>query len=435
MPAGSGRTTLERDAGATVLKRLLEQPGGSVLLELTDGREDVELVGGAVRDLLLGLEPREWDVAVDGDAPLVARALAEQLGVEAIVHERFGTASVQCGEVRFDFATRRAEHYHAPGALPEVRAGTALEDLLRRDFTVNAIAVTLNGSTRGQLRAAPQALDDLRERRLRVLHEQSFRDDPTRLLRLARYSARLDFAVQEHTAEMARAAVSDGALSTVSGARVGAELRLALAEACAPQVLLAMQEYGILAAVHPRLRHDAALVARALELLPADGSRELLLLAALVLPLTVRADGHPEAEARALLNRLEFPAPERDHVVRSALDTLRLFDELPARARPGELYRMLAESPIEAVALAAACERADGRADDAVRAAHRWLGELRHVRLHINGEDLLAAGVPEGPEVGRRLHETLLLRLEGELAEGSEAELRAALGSAGKPTG
>jgi tRNA nucleotidyltransferase (CCA-adding enzyme) len=307
-----------------------------------------------------------------------------------------------------------------------VRAGTPLEDLLRRDFTVNAIAVALNGPNRWQLRAVSQALDDLQHGRLRVLHDESFVDDPTRLLRLARYQARLGFAVEDHTAELARAAVQGGALATISGARVGAELRLALCESRAAEVLEAMREWGALAAVHPRLRHDHALARRALELLPADGSRAVLLLAALLLPLTVRADGQPQAEARALLDRLEFPAGERERVLRAAVDAVRLLAELPGWERPADLYRIACASPIEGVALAGALA---GEGDPrAAAAASRWLADLRHVRLQITGEDLLANGVAQGPDVGRRLHATLLLRLDGELGDDREAQLAAALG-------
>ncbi len=411
---------MDVDLGAKVLERLREQPGGPELLELARGRADMELVGGAVRDLLLGRDPRELDVVVAGDAPTLARTLGERLQAEVTVHERFGTAFVAHGAARLDFATRRAESYSAPGALPEVRAGTAQEDLLRRDFTVNAIAVTLDGPEPGELRAVPHALEDLRAGRLRVLHDASFEDDPTRLLRLARYRGRLGFDVDEHTEDLARGALSAGALETVSGARVGAELRLALREARAPEVLDAMSQLGVLRAVHPRLRHDPALVERALELLPADGSRQALMLAALMLALVLRADGHPQAEARALLDRLEFPQGERDGVVASATGAVRLHELLPRCERRGELHMAVADTPIEGVALAGALGAAD--------AARLWLEDVRHVRLRIDGEDLLASGVPQGPEIGRRLRETLLLRMDGELEEGREAELAAALG-------
>ncbi len=420
--------------GAAVLERLRERPGGLELLELADGRGDLELVGGAVRDLLLGCTPRELDVVVAGDAPALAQTLARRLGAEATVHERFGTAYVEHREARLDFATRRAESYPAPGALPEVRAGTPEEDLLRRDFTVNAIALALGGSERGALRAAPHALDDLRAGRLRVLHDASFRDDPTRLLRLARYRVRMGFTVEKRTEALAREAIGVGALATLSGARVGAELRLALGEPDPLAALAALEELGVLRALHPRLHLEQGLVRRALDLLAPAGGGEadassfvlgeanVLLLSALTLPLALRAEGDPGVEIRALLDRLEFPGAERDLTLAAATAVPRLLEELPRCRRASELYALAAPVPPEAVALAGALDAAH-----AAEAARRWLHELRDVRLTITGADLLAAGVPEGPEIGRRLRATLMLRLDGELDPGREAELRAAL--------
>ncbi|HEY7831250.1 MAG TPA: hypothetical protein VIC06_11860 [Solirubrobacteraceae bacterium] len=428
----SAVTSLEF-VGAEVVERLRRQPGGRELLEMAKYRQDVYLVGGAVRDLLLDRAPRELDVALDGedlslrrDAAVFARELASSLNVLAgedvtkvNEHERFITAGVVWDAGQIDIAIARREHYSKPGALPEVESTSISEDLRRRDFTVNAIAVGLGGSQLGKLQPARHALEDLRERRLRVIHDASFEDDPTRLLRLARYNARLDFAIEEHTEELARQALNTGALDTVSGARIGAELRLALSEPQAPDALEAMRELGVLAAVHPRLRHDPELVAGALELLPADGSKEVLLLAALVLPLVLRADGQPQAEARALLDRLEFPQGDRDRAVAAAVAAVRLHDVLPRCERPADLYEAASEDPIEGVALA-------GALNDAAEAARRWLEEVRHVSLAIDGRDLLAEGVPQGPEIGRRLHEVLLMRLNGELGEGRDAELAAA---------
>ena len=155
-PAAAGASATVEDlraSGRTVLARLRELPGGSCLLELAAGRDDVELIGGATRDLLLGRSPRELDVVVDGDAASLAAELAARLpgpadgeadaSLETTVHERFGTALVSFQGGRIDLAARRSESYPAPGALPEVRAGTPDEDLARRDFTVNAIAVAL----------------------------------------------------------------------------------------------------------------------------------------------------------------------------------------------------------------------------------------------------------------------------------------------------
>jgi tRNA nucleotidyltransferase (CCA-adding enzyme) len=436
-------------------ERLRLYPGGAELLALAP--PGAFLVGGAVRDLLLDRRPRELDVVVaDESAPfghpaaLLAGALAARLdtftGAEghaadasghghsavASEHERFGTAIVEWGGGRIDIAAARSEHYAAPGALPEVEAAPLAEDLLRRDFTVNALALELDGERPGELQTAPHALEDLHAGRLRVLHERSFLDDPTRLWRLARYRARLGFTVEERTAQLAAAAVAQGALLTVSGARVGAELRLALAEPDPLAVLAELDRLGLLAALHSRLRFEGPLVDRALKLLGSDRGRsvegcpDLLLLAALALPLALRADGgmggHPTPEIAALLDRLKFTAAERDRVAAAAAAVPRLVAELPRAVQPSQLRALALQVPPEGVALAGAVSA------PAAPAARRWLEEVRHVRLRIGGEDLLAAGIPEGPEIGRRLEETLRMRLDGELPDERGPQLRAALG-------
>jgi tRNA nucleotidyltransferase (CCA-adding enzyme) len=416
-----------------VIGRLASLPGGPELLAQARRREDIALVGGAVRDLLLGHWPRELDVTVAGDSAPLARALSASVSpserpyghvVEPILHERFSTASVVWDYGRIDIAELRAESYPAPGALPDVRSGSVEEDLARRDFTVNAISLPLGGARRGELIAVEGALEDLQQGRLRVLHEQSFRDDPTRLLRLARYAARLGFEVETRTAELARAALAERALDTVSGARIGAELRLALGEADALATLAAMNELGLLHALHPRLRCEQPVLEATLALLPADGRPDLALLAALVLPLALRAEDDrseigQRAEIVALLDRWDFPAGDRDRVVAATVAVPRLIEELPAAERPSRLRAAAAGVPLEGVALAGAL--------GARESAGRWLEDVRHIRLQIDGADLIAAGISEGPEIGQRLEAVLKLRLDGELADGREAELQAAL--------
>ena len=442
---------------ADLRERLSERPGAQELLAVAPAGAYV--VGGAVRDLLLGRTPRELDIVlqsgVDGPPPVLAdgpaqlaaelaaslRARPDMRGREHVVsesvHERFGTASVTWEGARIDIAAARRERYPAPGALPTVEPASLQEDLLRRDFSVNTLAFALDGAGPRELLAAPRALEDLRAGVLRALHERSFTDDPTRLWRLARYRARLGFAIEPRTAELAAEAVAAGALRTVSGARIGAELRLALAELLPEKAFAALDELGLLTALHPRLRYEPALVERAQRLLrspPADtaeelvlgalvaGDREdLLLLATLTLPLALRADGDPRGEVAALLDRLEFPAGDRDHVADAVAAAPALIDALSAAERPSQLRAAALHVSPEAVALAGALS------ESAASAARLWLGDLRYVRLRIRGEDLLRAGLPQGPEIGRRLEELLRMRLDGELPDDRDAQLRAAL--------
>ncbi|HMH47419.1 MAG TPA: hypothetical protein VK538_06840 [Solirubrobacteraceae bacterium] len=424
--------------GEAVLERLRELPGGSQLLELAECREDVELIGGATRDLLLGHSPRELDVVVDGASEAVADQIVSifnsrfaaddhvRCAVEA--HERFGTAVVSWPGGRIDVAARRAESYAAPGALPEVRAGTPEEDLHRRDFTVNAIALALGGARRGELRAVPDALEDLSAGKLRVLHERSFLDDPTRLLRLARYRARLGFEPDERTARLAGEAIAGGALATVSHARIGAELRLTLAEPDPVGALESLQQLGVLSALHEAIDLDAPLARAALAALPpgSDAWPDVLLLASLLLPASKYDTTDYETRLRALLDGFEFPAAERERAVHSAILAPRIAERLQRAHRPSQVYETAHRAPLEAVALAAGLAEADGRRD-AADAARRWLSDLCHVRLEITGEDLLDAGIVAGPEIGRRLEQALHRKLDGELQAGREAELHAAL--------
>jgi tRNA nucleotidyltransferase (CCA-adding enzyme) len=378
-------------------ERLRELPCGRRLLEAAAGMDGVHLVGGAVRDLLLGREPRELDVVVEGDVGALAARLGT--GAEHVVHERFGTATVREGGCRWDLAAARGETYARPGALPDVFVAGIEQDLQRRDVTVNALALDL---TSGRLRTAEHAEQDLRAGRLRVLHDASFSDDPTRLWRMARYAARLGFDIEPRTAALAAQAVADGALQTVSGARIGNELRLALTE---PDPVAALESAAALG-LAPWLRPDRPLTERALALLPpGEGRRDLLVLAA--------ALRDPDDE-RALAD-LEFSAPERA-IVRACARAPALEETVLA---PSQLARALRGVPVEAVALAGA--------RGAPQPARRWLQELRHVGLQISGDDLRSAGIAEGPDLGRRLQAVLDLRLDGALAEGRDAELRAAL--------
>lgn len=432
--------------GARVLERLRELPGGAEVLALAGAREDVELVGGAVRDLLLGRTPREIDLVLDGSPPsfadaavLFARDLAPLLAGDGAepprvsVHERFGTAAVRWGGGRVDIAARRTESYPCPGALPEVGPGTPEQDLARRDFTVNAIAISLGGERAGAIRGVGgggargvgggAAIEDLRAGVLRVLHDTSFQDDPTRLLRLGRYAARLGFAVEPHTAELAAAALADGAPASVSAARIGAELRLALSEADMPRTLLILADMGVLAALDPPMSLDAELLDDALGLLPADGRPDLLALGSLLMEsaASLGRDG-----LLAALEGFEQPAAERAPVIDTALLAPDLSREIAHADAPSKLWDLLRRVAPEAVALAGALAERAGDAQSRA-AAECWLTQTRHVRLQIGGEDLLAAGVSAGPEIGRRLGKALRRRLDGEIEAGREAELRAAL--------
>lgn len=341
--------------------------------------EPVYLVGGAVRDLLLGRDRADIDLVVEGNAA----SLAERLGAEVVSHERFSTAKARLDGHEVDVASARAESYSHPGALPAVEPAEHVEaDLARRDFTINAMAIPLRGE--------PRLIDphggraDLEAGLLRVLHPRSFEDDPTRAIRAARYAARFGFELEEGTEELLRK--TD--LGTVSADRREAELLRLAAEDEAPRAFALLAEWGLV-----ELRPGGVeLTSRVAELLATE-------------PWTGEAP-----RARSLLTAALGPAGG---------------EEVLAQARP--------ERPSEGVGLAAKRDSVELVLARALGAEwlDRYLTEWREVGLEIDGADLIDAGIPQGPALGRGLQAALRRKLDGEVT-GREQELAAALEETGR---
>jgi tRNA nucleotidyltransferase (CCA-adding enzyme) len=337
----------------------------------------VYLVGGAVRDLLLGRGRADIDVVVEGDAG----ALAARLGAEPVEHERFATAKVELDGHEVDIASARTETYAHPGALPEVAPAAGVEaDLARRDFTINAMAIPLDGEAR--VIDPYDGRADLGAGLLRALHGESFADDPTRAIRAARYAARFGFLPEPETAALLR----ETELGTVSVDRRQAELLRLAAEPTAPRGFELLAEWGLLE-LRPEGPDLAARVREFLAGSPWDlvAERDRAVLAA--------ATGEPGRE-------VELAAAHPD--------------------RPSEAVELAsAHQPLELV-----LARAMGAAwlDD-------YVGRWRQVKLEIDGGDLIAAGVPQGPALGRGLQAALRAKLDGEI-EGREQELATALAAA-----
>lgn len=366
-----------REINPARLPELLDSLPRIERLRQAVGEIPTYLVGGAVRDLLLGRGRADLDVAVDGDVGAVARAL----GGEVTTHERFETATVRVGDLIVDLARSRAESYERPGALPTVTPAPIAEDLARRDFTINAMAVPLAGEV--ELIDPHGGLDDLGAGVLRVLHDRSFVDDPTRALRAARYAARFDFALDPETEGLLR----EADLSTVSDDRVQAELRRIAAEDDPARGLALIIDWGLIPSLDPDAAERVARVADLGSRPPWAGwaNRELAVTLALVRPL-------PQ------IRELAGAIPERP-------------SEIVRLAEPWDPAQLL-------VARALGAEWLDRYADD-----------LRHVRLEITGDDLIRDGVAEGPAIGRGLEAALSGKLDGELS-GRDEELRIALAAA-----
>jgi tRNA nucleotidyltransferase (CCA-adding enzyme) len=398
----------------SILNRRLTEADRSVaeaLVGLAVRRgEQVYLVGGSVRDLLLGRAHVDLDIAVEGDAIALAGELAEVRQGRVIAHQAFGTASVEVASSRVDLAQARAETYSRPGALPAVRAASIDEDLHRRDFTVNAMALRLTPPSAGQLLDPHGGKGDLERRLIRGLHDASFRDDATRMLRAVRYEVRLGFRLEEETERLLRRDLSY--LETISGARLRAEIVAMFFEERTSETLARCEELNILGALHRCLRFDKtaeSALARAQEERPAPWDEVCLCL------LCWHCD---QQDVESMVRRLALPR----RYERALLDVVRLRERLPELRQPdappsriADLLDALTPAPVWALAL---------RADDALAAerARRFLSEWRYVKSFLGASALRRLGVPAGPELGILLRRLRAARLDG-LTHNREDEL------------
>lgn len=363
------------------------------------GLAPVYLVGGPLRDMLLGEPIKDLDFVVEGDAPALAQSVAQELRGETLTYPRFGTATVVLPDCRVDLVTARRETYPKPGALPEVMPGNILDDLARRDFAINALALPL-AQRRPALLDPQEGMADLAQGIIRTLHPRSFTDDPTRILRALRYEQRLRFSLETETWSQMRAAIRDGCLDTVSGDRLRRELERILEERRPAQALGRAADLGVLAAIHPALKDGSALKKLASEgQVPVSG---LTCLAALAYPLT------PGQEA-GVVRRLVMPGTWAKVVE----DTVALKSLAGKLAEPGltpsRVYRLLEGRAAEAVC-------AVSQLTSSPMAAQRLDDYLRRLPLAtaaLNGNALLALGVPAGPKVGELLLKLRDARLDG----------------------
>jgi tRNA nucleotidyltransferase (CCA-adding enzyme) len=359
------------------------------------------------------------DVAVEGDGIAFGRALAQALGGRAVPHDKFGTAVVLHEGGRVDVATTRTEFYDAPGALPAVEQASIRQDLYRRDFTINAMAVSLKGEDFGRLVDFFGGLRDLDAGVIRVLHNLSFIDDPTRIFRAIRYENRYRFRMNAHTLALARACVEMDLVGELSSARLRDELQALLSEAEVADSFRRMAELHLDKAIHPHLEagEGAVELAATLEALRVRWAPEA---PAWRLRLAVLARRLPPDELYEWFERLRLRRRDA-HRIADAVTVARRLRELAAVTEEPAALRAVAEphDPDGVLfALAEAGEPARSRLE-------RYLGELRDVRLEISGGDLAELGLTESPRVGAVLEEVLRRKLNGEL-DGRDAELSAA---------
>ncbi len=379
------------------------------------------IVGGFVRDLLLGYPSVDFDLVVEGDAIALAQALHQEHGGRLVSHSRFGTAKWFLPDpLRYpddppflDLISARMEFYEHPTALPTVRRGSIKLDLHRRDFTINTLAIRLDGRHFGELLNYWGGLADLQRGLIRVLHSLSFIDDPTRMIRAVRYEQRYGFQIEPRTLQLMNEARP--LLARLSGERVRHELDLILNESCAVAALRRLAELDLLKVIHPALDWNADIEQRLTLALAHPPATEIASFwtpsrvpLQQALAYTVWLFPLSQSEILSLANRLRFSSP----VKRLILDASTLFHSLPELqgASPSRWVERLEHlSPISIYALQLILP------EEQARPLSEYLTHWRNVRPYTDGETLRRMGIPPGPDYRRILGRLRAAWLDGEI--------------------
>ncbi len=390
------------------------------------------IVGGFVRDLLLGVRNLDVDLVVEGDAIEFAKYAAKRLDAAVVAHRKFGTAAliarkpVKGARFKIDIATARSETYRHPAALPSVSFSSVKDDLYRRDFTVNAMAVSMDSKNFGELIDFFGGRRDLKRRKIRALHDKSFIDDPTRIFRAVRFEQRYDFTIDGRTVSLIRNAVRREMFNAVSGERLREEIELLLKEKDPLKAIKRMRGLHELRFIHPKIRFDKAseeacgnikaLYGQFQEYFSRKRGIDLWLVYFMVL-----IDGLNMKETLDVCARFAMKRSDRMRLTAckqfgSRVSRL-LRDKRPVR--PSEVYRLLEPLPYETLLFFMA---KSGRRLIKRRVTD-FLTKYNGIRIGIRGEDLKALGMTPGPEFTQILEKTLSAKLDGKLKNKRE-ELR-----------
>ncbi|GAB4390114.1 MAG: CBS domain-containing protein [Thermodesulfovibrionales bacterium] len=416
-PAGEERTHIRKNLGSWLRNKFprevyetLRQAG-----EIADSLEyNAYVVGGFVRDLIRGEKNLDIDIVIEGDGIVFARHLAQRLGARVRPHERFGTAKVVLEGLKFDVASARTEYYEFPAALPKVEMSSIKKDLYRRDFTINTLAVKLNPRDFGQLVDFFGGLRDLKEKTIRVLHDLSFVEDPTRALRAVRFAERFGFRLSKHTERLLKSAVRMNLFERLSGARLLEELSLVFEETEPVRVIKRLSDYGLLGVMHPRLKlteelqnvlsslHET-LLWFSLSFMEEKADRTAAFLMAFASVLN-------DEDRKGLLDRLALSPRAKGAALRGAYEAREVVRKMPLRD-PAAIYEALRGLGIESLLFAMSLTDDQEKKKE----VSRYLLELRKVRPLVDGHDLQEMGVAPGPAYSRILGEVLAEKLRGRL--------------------
>ncbi len=370
------------------------------------------LVGGTVRDLLMGQSNLDIDIVIEGDGILFAKTLSEKLKTKVRSHQRFGTAQIITDGLKIDIATARTEYYESPAALPKVETSSIKKDLYRRDFTINTLAIKLNPKDFGLLIDFFGGQRDIREKTIRVLHNLSYIEDPTRAFRAIRFSERFGFKLSKHTENLIKSAIKMELFDKLSGSRLYEELFIAFNETNPVRTLKRISDFGLLKVIHKSLAFNEKLESTLASMYETLAWYNLLYLEEKadigILYLLTLLSHLTDSERKEALERLAAPPKIKEVIVKSISESERILQKLPV-GDPAKLYHILINVAIEIILFSMAVTK-DTRKKKEIS---HFLVELRKITPALKGSDLKKLKIPPGPLYSKILLELLDEKLRG----------------------
>lgn len=381
------------------------------------------LVGGIVRDIILGYENLDIDIVIEGDGIAFANHFAKDISARVKSHQKFGTAVILFSDgMKLDIATARTEYYKFPGALPTVEISSIKKDLYRRDFTINALAIKLNPEDYGILVDFFGGQRDLKDKVIRILHNLSFIEDPTRVFRAIRFEQRFNFKIGKHTSNLIRTAGKMDLFHKLSGSRLYAELVLIFSEAEPLKASKRMSEFDLLRFIHPRLNFT-----KGIETLFKGIQETLSWFKLLFLEVNIEKwliyfmgmmDELKDNECSEACQRLSIPERLKEKILKGRNDARAILYEFfkEKSMSPSNIYKLLKPIPLESILFIMA------KAMDEIskRYISIYLTEFQKVKVSLNGRDLKAMGIEPGPIYKKILDRLLDGRLNRELRSKDE---------------
>ena len=384
------------------------------------------IVGGLARDLVLGVKNLDIDIVVEGDAIKTGRLLARDLKAAIVVHKKFGTCSVATkNKFKIDIATARTERYEKPAALPTVEFSSLKDDLIRRDFTINAMAISINDASFGRLIDLFNGRRDLARGRIKILHDGSFIDDPTRILRAVRFESRFGFVIERHTEELIKKAIDRSMLDKVEPQRMRDELILMLQD---PRPLGALKRLSGLEGINfinSGIKVDSDLIKlynaidETCARYESSGCRKKEI-EKWPIYLMALFDSLTYAQVWAISNKFVFKGSDRLKLLsckKHAVDVIKELSEKKAPA-PHEIYRLLKPLPIEVILFTIAVTAlmvSTAKRTIVRRAIKEFLQNYSGMSISVCGDDLKSMGLKPGPEFAVILKDVLYKKIDGKL--------------------